>query len=291
MDDDVHRVPLADEQLDGVGELVFTAFAAVDAAQRIEDRAVQQVTAHGDESRRRFFRRRLLHHAAHALDVRCGGAVGALLRLLDVEDAVVEHVLARQLQRAQHGSTVFGAHGGHPLHHAEGQHQVVGEHDGHGLFVVVEKLLGDQHRMPQPQGLFLDHAFDGDDLGGAVDLVGDVVLAALAQRLLQVGAGLEVPQHAVLARRGDHGQAGGAGGGGFLGDHLDAGRVHHGQQFLRHRLRGRQEPRAHAGGGDDHRACGITSGGVASGVVEGVVRSGHAATLPTVAATSREARR
>ena len=43
VDDDVHRVPLGDHQLDGVGDLDFPALARLRAAQCIEYLSIQQV--------------------------------------------------------------------------------------------------------------------------------------------------------------------------------------------------------------------------------------------------------
>src|SRR5215470_8971468 len=87
----MHRVALLDQQRDGVGELQFATGARLDAAQRVEDRPVEQVPAGRGVGGRGVLRFWLLDHAVHALDVFGGGVA-------DVEHAVSRDLLARQVE-------------------------------------------------------------------------------------------------------------------------------------------------------------------------------------------------
>lgn len=49
VDEDMDRVTFFDEQFNGVGELQLAALARLDATQGVEDGAVEQVAAGGDD--------------------------------------------------------------------------------------------------------------------------------------------------------------------------------------------------------------------------------------------------
>ena len=248
------------QQLNCIGELVFAALTARDAAQRIEDGAIEQVTSDCNEVGWSIRRVRLFHHALDSLHIVPGISVGRvsteLTRLrrggvLNIEDTVVVDLFMRNFQRTQHRTTKALAHFRHPIHHAHWEHEIVGKHDSNAVLIVFEQRLCDQHRMPQAQRSILDNGFDADNLGGAAYLRCNFVLAALGESLLKVRARVEVPKHAVLTRRCDNSQALRTSGGGLFSNHLDARRINYGQQFFRHCLGGRQESRTHARGRND----------------------------------------
>ena len=108
--------------------------------------------------------------------------------------------------------------------------------------------------MAEAQRLGLHHRLDLDQRRRPAHLLQHHVLAAGFQRALEHQVLDEVRDDAVLALGGDDDEPLGARLGGLGGDQLDARRVDDRQQFLRHRLGRRQEPRPQAGGGNDRRA-------------------------------------
>jgi hypothetical protein len=125
----MHRMALINQQRDRVGELELAASAGDDPAQRVEHCAVQQVATGRREGGRRCLGRRLLHHPVHPFDLRVVGVV-------DVEHPVGGDLLARDIKSTQHAATVPLADRGHRDQHPGGQHEVVGQQDGHGVLGV-----------------------------------------------------------------------------------------------------------------------------------------------------------
>ena len=277
MHDDVHRLPLLDQQRNGVGELQFATGARLDPAQRVKDLAVQDVSARRGQVRRRVGRLGLLHHALELLDVRVVG-VG---QFLDVEDAVGADPVAGHLDRAQHRSAATLPGARHHLEHAAGQHQVVGQQNGDGVLIVVEVLLHAPDRVPEAQRLLLHHGRDFEQRGGLAHLGQHRGLAALGEGVLQDEVLDEVRDHTVLAGRGDDEQTVGAGGLGLLGHQLDSGSVDDGQQLFGHRLRGGQEARTQTGGRDHRgpRDRRRVRHGFVLGELVGMCSRGHGITL------------
>src|SRR5690606_13346821 len=197
VDHHVHWMSLRDQQRYGIGKLQLTSGTGSDPLQRVEDRSIQQIPAHGRQSGRRFLRGWLLHHPPHPLHIRFPG-------VLHVEGPVSGDLLPRHVERAQHGAAVTGAHFGHSLEDTAGEHQVVGQQHRHRVLVVGELRFRAAHRVPQAQRLLLDGGFHPDQSRRPADLLQQGGLAPLLQRFLQRRVRLEVLRYALLARRGHH---------------------------------------------------------------------------------------
>lgn len=91
VNNNVNRVAFLDEQLDCIGQLQLPTLAWLNAAQGIEDLAVEKVAASSYEIRGSILRLRFLHHSDNLLDA---GHIG----VLNVEDSVVVGLFAVDLK-------------------------------------------------------------------------------------------------------------------------------------------------------------------------------------------------
>ena len=105
--------------------------------------------------------------------------------------------------------------------------------------------------MPEPARVALPDEVHGGQLGGPPDRGQPLLVALLLQRRFQLRRAVEVVGDGVLAAGGDDQDVGETDAGRLGHDVLQRRDVDDRQQLLRHRLRGRQEAGAEAGGRDD----------------------------------------
>ena len=132
--------------------------------------------------------------------------------------------------------------------------QLVREQDGER--VVADEVACAPHRMSQPQGLHLAYERELSGIRGTqrCEELGDVELALVDQLPLELIADVEVVLDRRVSATGDEDERFDARGEGLVDGILDQGPVHDGEEHLRHRLRGGQEPRPEARNGEDGRA-------------------------------------
>ncbi|MDK6430201.1 hypothetical protein, partial [Enterococcus faecalis] len=72
------------------------------------------------------------------------------------------------------------------------QHKIIRQHDGHGIFVVVKRLLRTPHSMTQAEGLILLNRNSLNQLASTSNLFSLLFLAARDHEILQLGKVTEV---------------------------------------------------------------------------------------------------
>lgn len=233
VNDYVNRVSFGNKQCDRVGQLDFSACTRLDPAQRIENRAIKQITTGGRVVGRRVLGLRLLDHARDLEDI----GVDRIRNDFDGEDAVRAHLLARNLDRAQHGPAAALPNACHYLEDAAGRHQIVGKEHGNARLILVEHLLHLRNRVPKAQRLLLNDGFDIEESGRDLHLLEKFELALLAEVAFEHLVFDEVRDDAVFTRRGDDHESLGTRGRGLAGHEFDTRCVDYGQELFRHRFR------------------------------------------------------
>ena len=114
----------------------------------------------------------------------------------------------------------------HFLHNAHGQHNIVGQHHGHHIFVIVQHLLRKAHGVPQTKRQLLQNRDGLDQFCCPLNLSELLLLAPLSQGAFKALIMLKMRQHPFFIRRGNNGQARGPQARGFLSDEFDAGGIH-----------------------------------------------------------------
>ena len=167
---------------------------------------------------------------------------------VDVEDAVGRDVLVRDLHGRDHVAAADLRVGLDHLLEAGGLgvDHVVGQHHREGL--VADQVARAPDRVAEAAALLL--ADVGDAAARHVGLLEELEqrgLLAVDERLLELGGAVEIVLERALAARGDEDELLDAGGARLVDRVLDQRPVDQRQDFLRHRLGGRQEPRPETG--------------------------------------------
>ena len=138
---------------------------------------------------------------------------------------------------------------GHLVEERRVAHQFVGQHHGEGL--IADGSGSATNRVAQPVGRVLIGEADPHVASDRFEPLGHCLSAGRPELVEHVVGRFEIGLDGRLVVAGDDHDVIDAGTHGLVDDQLQCGSVDDGQELLRHRFGGRQEPGSHSGRGDD----------------------------------------